>query len=115
MSESDTLSPRQVVQQWLDSAMREGQLDAYEAKRSAARCSWQYPLELLVGDELVYVQCRDICAGGIGLVCKRNLTPDEPVYIRRSENEPWVKCRVAHVTRSIGAFKIGVELTFDFD
>lgn len=115
MSQPDTLSPRQTVQHWLDSALREGQLDAYEAKRSAARCTWPHPLELRIGEEILYVQCRDICEGGVGLVCKRNLKHDQSVYIRRSDAEPWVKCRVAHVTGSIGSFKVGVELSFDFE
>jgi hypothetical protein len=115
MPEGDTLTPRQVIQNWLDAATCNGQLDNYEAKRQEARCSWQQPLELRIGDEIAYVQCRDICAGGIGLVAKRPLRLDQEVFVRSGEDEPWIKCRVAHVTRTVGAFKVGVELTFDLD
>ena len=115
MAEGDTLNPRQVVDLWLDSAHAVGQLDTYEAKRRDARCSWRQPMELRIGDEINYVQCRDISAGGIGLTSKCVLERDQEVHIRRGEHEPWIRCHVTHVTRTIGAFKVGVELVFDFD
>lgn len=114
MSDSTTLSPQETVRSWLESAEEGGQLDSYEAKRGQVRCSWPQPLEMLIDGELVYVQSRDICEGGIGLVAKRELSLDQKVQVRRGPSEPWVNCRVAHVTRTIGAFKVGVELAFDF-
>jgi hypothetical protein len=115
MSQVDNTSPREIVREWLETAEQSGQLDSYEAKRGETRCSWPQPLELLVDGEVVYVQARDVSEGGIGLVAKRDLHLDQHVQVRRGPSEPWVKCRVAHVTRTIGAFKVGVELTFDFD
>jgi len=115
MTDHDTASPRQVVQHWLDTAVRDGHIDSYEAKRTAARCSWHQPMELRIGDETTYVQCRDVSPNGVGLVARRNLDLDQQVFIRQGDHEPWVKCRVAHVTRSVGAYKVGVELAFDFD
>jgi len=115
MTQTDKSASRDIVRQWLETAEQGGQLDSYEAKRGEVRCSWPQPLELLVDGEVVYVQARDVSEKGIGLVAKRDLQLDESVQVRRGPSEPWVKCRVAHVTRTIGAFKIGVELSFDFD
>jgi len=115
MSERNTLSPREVVDRWIEDAEGIGEVDTYEAKRQQARCSWQQPMELLVDNEIVYVQCRDICPSGVGLVGKRNLNLDQIVHVRRDESDPWVRCRVAHVTRTIGAFRIGIELAFEFE
>jgi hypothetical protein len=111
---SDTLTPAQVVQDWVESAQTSGQEDSYEAKRDQARCSWPQPLELLVDGEVVYVRARDICGKGTGLITKRNLNVDEEVFVRRDASEPWIKCRVTHVTKTIGSYKIGAELLFDY-
>ena len=115
MSERDTMSPRQVVDGWIEDAASQGEFDTYNAKRNQARCSWHQPMELLIDNEIVYVQCRDISNTGVGLVTKRNLNMDQTVHVRRDERDPWIQCRVAHVTRSVGAFRIGTELAFDID
>ena len=72
-------------------------------------------MELLVDDELVYVQSSDVGEGGIGLVTKLQLPRNKSVFLRRDESEPWVRCHVVHTTATVGSYKVGVELAFDFD
>ena len=113
MAESETLTPREIVQQWLRGAMLDGEVDAYYSKREHARYSWQQRLEMMAGGKLLYVQARDISAGGVGLVCRQELRLGELVEIRRDAEEPWVPARVAHATATVGAFRTGFELTFE--
>lgn len=115
MSNSDTANPRAVVQRWLADAVRTGDLDAYQAKRKSLRASWRQPMELLVDDKLVYVQSSDVGEGGIGLVTKLRLPRKKTVLLRRNDREPWVRCHVIHTTATVGSYKVGMELAFDFD
>ncbi len=111
---NDTCDPRPVVQSWLHAAQAEGRVESEPTKRGAFRYLWNQPLELLAGERIHYVHTRDLCDQGIGLVCRPELTEGDTVYVRRNENDPWIRCRVAHVTPTIGAFRTGVELLFDF-
>jgi len=113
MAESETVTPRDVVQQWLESAMVEGGVDAYYSKREHARYSWHQRLELMAGGEVFYVQARDIGEAGLGLICRQEFSVGEMVQIRREANEPWVLARVVHATATVGAFRTGFELQFE--
>jgi hypothetical protein len=104
---------RSVIAKWLSDAQSAGASDVYESKRHHMRFTWDRPLELMAHEQLHYVYSRDISDAGIGLLCKFHLDAGEVVYVRSSEEDPWVRCRVAHATPTIGAYKVGVELIFD--
>jgi hypothetical protein len=114
MPQNDTISPQAVVRQWLESAMNKGEKDTYHSKRRRTRYAWNQPMELMINDKIHYVKSRDIGEGGIGLACRQRLQEGDEVYIRRDERDPWVHGRVTHATETIGAFKTGFELKFEF-
>lgn len=104
---------RSAVRRWLEIAMSEGEKDPYGSKRGHPRYVWYRTVELLVDGVVLYARSRDICETGIGLVCKKRLQEHQKVYVRCDDGDPWVPGRVAQVTQSVGAFKAGVELTFE--
>jgi hypothetical protein len=114
VSTTDTTDARRIVQSWLNEARCFGEKDSYEAKRGHPRYTWNRTMELQVDRTMVYVRSRDICETGIGLVCRCVFPEGVPVHIRRNEGDPWVPARVAHVTQTLGAYKVGVELRFEF-
>jgi hypothetical protein len=114
VSTTDTSDARRIVQSWLKEARCFGERDSYEAKRGHPRYTWNRTMELQVEDTMVYVRSRDICETGIGLVCRGVFKEGAAVRIRRNEDDPWVPARVAHVTQTLGAYKVGVELQFEF-
>jgi hypothetical protein len=72
-------------------------------------------MELLVDEHIHYVYSRDISEAGIGLLCKFRMVAGDVAYVRGEEGEPWIRCRVAHATPTVGAFKVGAELVFDLE
>jgi hypothetical protein len=110
-----TTTARRIIDAWVSEAREDGKSDVYGSKRKVARYTWDRPLEMLVGEQINYVYARDISSNGLGLVCKFRPRPQEVVHIRSSDAEPWIRCRVAHVTQTVGAYKIGVELRFDVE
>ncbi len=114
MKNPAVVDARAVVRQWLNEAMQCGSLDAYQAKRRSLRVRWDRPLELQIDGELIYVHARDVSEAGVGLCIRRRLARNQQVLVRRQEGQPWIPCRVVHVTPSVGSLKMGVELEFDF-
>lgn len=115
MSDQASAAARAVILSWVDEAQSEGKTDAYRSKRALPRHTWDRPLEMLIEDKVEYVYARDINSKGVGLVCKTRLQPQGVVHIRSNDAEPWVRCRVVHVTQTVGAYKVGVELRFELD
>jgi hypothetical protein len=112
----DMARVRETVQSWIDMAVQAGsEQDTYNSRRGNLRTDWYYPLELLVGDKVYYANARDISETGIGLVCRQSLDVETDIFVRRDENDPWVPCRVRHVTETIGASKVGVEVSFELE
>ena len=105
---------RQIVETWLEDARDMGQEEVRPSKRGDRRFLWNQTMELLIDQKVHYVQGRDVCERGVGLVCRVDFPIDGSVHLRRDEQDPWVRCRVAHVTPTIGAYRTGVELLFDF-
>jgi len=111
--DANAIDLRTTVGEWLEIAMCEGEEDVYEGKRRDTRYTWNCQMELLVDDEILYVVSRDISQAGIGLVSKKRLCLNALVHIRHQETDPWVPAYVTHVTDTIGAQKVGIELSFD--
>ena len=114
MPDSGTAQFREVVANWLEEARVFGELDPQGYKRAHPRYAWNRPMELLMDGKTQYVYSRDISESGIGLVCRHRLHEGMHVGIRRDANDPWIPTSVAHCTQTVGAFKIGAELVFEF-
>jgi hypothetical protein len=114
MPDIKTPDVREIVENWLEEARLFGEPDNHDIKRSCRRYAWHRPMELRAGKRIYYVYSRDISEEGIGLVCRDRLTDATQVELRRDENDPWVPARVAHCTQTVGAYKVGIELTFEF-
>lgn len=114
MATTDMDRVRETVQAWITEAQEcDSDQDAYGSRRDNIRTDWYCQMELLVGDQIVYANARNISGTGIGLICKKPLDAYQEIFVRRDENDPWVPCRVRHVTETIGAAKVGVELSFE--
>jgi len=111
---TQSVDPKSVVAEWIKEAAIIGQSDVYEAKRTNKRFEWQQQMELLVDGEMTYVNCRDIGTGGIGITTRARLKEHGTVMIRRDSRDPWIPCRVAHCTQSIGKNSVGLQLDFVF-
>jgi hypothetical protein len=105
---------RSTVEAWLSEALANGRDEPKPSKRAELRHPWNEPMELMDGQHVHYVHCRDISATGAGVLCRAQLSTDARVYLRRDERDAWVRCRVAHCTPTVGSFRVGVELHFDF-
>ncbi len=103
-----------VVAEWISEAAATGHSDAYDAKRANKRYEWYQQMELLIDGETSYVTCRDIGTGGIGVGLRSKISERSNVSIRRDSRDPWIPCRVAHCTQSIGKSSVGLQLDFDF-
>lgn len=114
MPRVSTSEVREVVANWLQEAKMFGEVDTRDIKRSRRRYSWRRPMELRAGKRMHYIYSRDISEDGIGVVCRSRLGEATQVELRRDENDPWVPARVAHCTQTVGAYKVGIELAFDF-
>jgi hypothetical protein len=114
MPDTETAQARETILNWMKEARFFGEKDEDVTKRANPRYTWKRPMELLVDDRIFYVYSRDISEDGIGLTCRRRLGEGAQVRVRRDSNDSWVPARVAHCTDTVGAFKVGVELTFDF-
>jgi len=84
------------------------------SKRADVRFAWNTAMELMDGEHVHYVHCRDISRSGMGILCRTPFEPGDRVYLRRDERESWVPCRVAHCTATVGTYRMGMELHFDF-
>lgn len=114
MATTDMDRVRETVQSWMDAALEGGaEQDTYGSRRDNLRTDWYCQMEVLVGDEIIYANARNISGTGIGLILKKPLDAYQEIFVRRDENDPWVPCRVRHVTETIGAAKVGVELSFE--
>ncbi|GJM24152.1 MAG: hypothetical protein DHS20C16_05670 [Phycisphaerae bacterium] len=109
-----SVDPKSVVAEWINEAAVIGQSDAYDAKRSNKRFEWYQQMEMLVDGETTYINCRDIGTGGIGVSTRIKLREHSSVMIRRDSRDPWIPCRVAHCTQSIGKSSVGLQLDFVF-
>ncbi|MCP4590462.1 MAG: PilZ domain-containing protein [bacterium] len=114
MSDPATADARALVAEWLEAAKACGEADSYPGKRRHVRWVWDQPLQIQTAEGVHYVRSRDVSETGIGLVCRLDLPSRMAVRIRRDESEPWVRARVTHSTQTVGAFKTGVDLTFEF-
>lgn len=103
-----------VVAEWINEAALIGQSDAYDAKRANKRFEWHQQMEMLVDGATSYITCRDIGTGGIGVSTRIKLHEHSTVMIRRDSRDPWIPCRVAHCTQSIGKNSVGLQLDFVF-
>lgn len=110
----DVTESQRTVAEWLACAKSTQRAEPQPSKRSEVRYPWNMPMEMLASEHVHYVHCRDISSRGIGLICRIALCVDQRVYLRRDEQDPWVPCRVAHCTETVGANRVGVELHFDF-
>lgn len=111
---TQSVDPKSVVAEWIKEAAVIGHSDVYEAKRTNKRFEWHQQMELLVDGETQYVSCRDIGTGGIGISTRARLKEHSTVMIRRDSRDPWIPCRVAHCTQSIGKNAVGLQLDFVF-
>lgn len=109
-----TVDPKAVVAEWIEEAAADGRNDAYDAKRANTRFEWHQPMEMLVDGEMIYINCRDIGMGGIGVTIRRRLDERSNVMIRRDSRDPWIPCKVAHCTQVIGKSIVGLQLDFTF-
>ncbi len=114
MPRANTSEVREVVANWLQEAKLFGEPSSHDIKRSRRRYAWHRPMELRAGKRICYVYSRDISEDGIGVVCRNRLGETTRVELRRDENDPWVPARVAHCTQTVGAYKVGIELSFEF-
>ena len=114
MPDTETAQARETTLNWMKEARLFGEKDEDVTKRANPRYTWKRPIELLVDDRIFYVYSRDISEDGIGLTCRHRLGEGTYVRVRRDSNDSWVPARVAHCTDTVGAFKVGVELMFDF-
>jgi hypothetical protein len=114
----DLTQARETVDAWLDDALAASGAqpiaEPQPSKRAEVRYPWSVPMELMDGVRTHYIQCRDISRSGVGTLCRTLFEVDGRVYLRRDEHETWVPCRVAHCTATVGNFRVGVELRFDF-
>lgn len=74
---------------------------------------WERAIQLRHKDKVCPASIRDVSPSGIGLTCRLRLKQGDAVFLRELESDPWISCRVAHCTATIGTFKIGVAPTFD--
>ncbi len=109
---TNTVDIKSVIAEWICEAAADGHSDAYDAKRSNTRYEWYQQMELLVDGDVSYVTCRDIGTGGIGVSTRSKLSEYSNVMIRRDSRDPWIPCKVAHCTQSIGKSSVGLQLDF---
>ncbi len=112
--ETQSIDPKVVVAEWIEEAALGGSGDVYDAKRANMRYNWYQQMEMLVDGETVYIQCRDIGTGGIGVSVRKRLEEHSDVKIRRDSRDPWIPCKVAHCTQAISKSIIGLQLDFTF-
>ncbi|HRX84980.1 MAG TPA: PilZ domain-containing protein [Phycisphaerae bacterium] len=109
----DCADMRFTVDGWLAEARSFPRAEPEPTKRAEMRYPWNVPMELMDGQHVHYVHCRDISAQGAGVLCRMLLPDNARVYLRRDERDPWVRCRVAHCTPTVGSYRVGIELLFD--
>lgn len=110
----DILAARETVEEWLAEARSGPRQEPQPTKRTEPRYPWNEPMELMDGEHVHYVHCRDISTRGAAVLCRIALDDAARVYLRRDERDPWIRCRVAHCTPTVGAYRVGVELHFDY-
>ncbi|MCB9850920.1 MAG: PilZ domain-containing protein [Phycisphaerales bacterium] len=101
------------VSLWLEAARGECRIEPRPSKRSTMRYAWNGPMEMKDRENVHYVHCYDIGAGGLGIISRRAVVPEATVLLRHSTNDPWVACSVAHCTETVGKFRIGMKVKLD--
>jgi hypothetical protein len=56
------------------------------------------------------VNSYDISSLGAGIIIRHALQTGDVVQLRRDPHEPWIPLRVAHVTQTVGGYRIGLRL-----
>jgi len=105
---------KRIVQAWVREAQADSEPDSYLGKRLLPRFTpWTEPLELRVDGQIFNARGRDICLGGVGFTCKREIARGTLIEMRPDGADYWVPILVTHSTSTVGGYKIGARFVLE--
>ena len=90
-------------------------VDAPEYKRSSARRKVQIPIDIELDGKVCrsVAETRDVTPTSMGILTSLELQDRQRIRVRRDQDSPWSEAVVVHCVGTVGAYKVGLEMSED--